>query len=141
MRRLSCFPVSFTLSVAVMITLGGSAAGLLISGQPLLRPWLPLAALLPAFSVCVCVCACTPLLWLNQCVYIRSLSPLCVRAICFLLLLCHRYDGPGSPLHVNLLHARCWLAACPSHLSSVSSSHFLSLPVYKKPPKNSLMSG
>lgn len=54
-----------------MITLGGSAAGLLISGQPLLRPWLPLAALLPAFSVCVCLC-----------VYTSSVvEPVCIHSI------------------------------------------------------------
>lgn len=83
-----------TLCVSVMITFGGSSAALLISGQPLLRPWLPLAAILPAH--CVCMRVRTPLPRLNQCVhgpYTRFLSPLCVWAICFLLLPCHRYDG------------------------------------------------
>lgn len=38
----------------------------------------------------------------------------------------------GSPLHVDLLHARCWLSARPPHLSSVESPHFLSLPAHRK---------
>lgn len=54
--RLNCFPVSITLSVSVKITLGGSAAAWLISGQQPLRPWLLFAVLLPAHCVCVYVC-------------------------------------------------------------------------------------
>lgn len=61
-----------------MITLGGSAAALLISGQPLLRPWLPLAALLPAFSVCVCVSVRVHLFCGWTSVYTFDLCPLCV---------------------------------------------------------------
>lgn len=51
----------FLITLSVKITLGGSAAAWLISGQQLLRPWLLLAVLLPAKCVyeCTVVAVCT----------------------------------------------------------------------------------
>lgn len=91
-------------------------------------------------TMCVSVCVYTPLLRCIYELYIWSLSPL--RCMCvsdlFPALAAPSWWWPGSPLHVNLLHARCWLAARPPHLASVSSPHFLSLPAHRKA---SLMSG
>lgn len=135
--RLNCFPISITLSVSVKITLGGSAAGWLSSAQQSLQPWLLLAVWLPAHYVCLCVYTSAAV----ESVYIQILHLLfvpfkvCARvcaSILFPALAVPSKWWPGSPLHMNLLHARCWLTARSPYLSSVRSPHFLSLPVHRK---------
>ncbi len=94
-------------------------------------------------SMCVSACAHVFCGWITG--YMVCMFDFCPRrgscmrrpVICFLLWLPLR-RLPGTPLHVSLLYARHWLAARPAHLSSVSSSHFLSLPAHRKA---SLMSG
>lgn len=123
-----------------MITLGGSAAALLISGQPLLRPWLPLAALLPAFSVCVCLC-----------VYTSSVvEPVCIHSI-FVPSVCASDLFPAlavPSIRRAWLSSACQPAACEVLARRLSSSpllcQLLSLPLSareQKTNKNSLMSG
>lgn len=98
-----------------------------------------LAAIRSLITCLLCVCVCLYTSFAVESVYLWSLHsffcPLCVykqSVSCS----CR----PGSPLHVNLLHARCWLAARPPNLFPVSSSHFFSLPPYWE-RERSLMSG
>lgn len=133
--RLNCFPASFTPSLCLcddhIQRISCYLAGFWAAASP------TLAAIRSLITCLLCVSLCTS--FGVESVYLRSLHPI-FRPLCVYERSVSCSCRPGSPLHVNLLHARCWLAARPPNLFPVSSSHFFSLPVYRE-RERSLMSG